>query len=207
MVPFRHNSPPSTREKKLVQHWHKHWHRLTAQRWQTGCAGGTQHPASNARQIPSQLGLRQEGRIFPPVLPLSWSFLPVLWGLQCSNKLDKGPMGTISSEDMHSTELYSETRWVYWAEPLKENFNYIVRNFSPHGCPHQLHGKTNQGRALGRQSAGSLHPWSLPHTVTINKHSYSWEPPANMSALKNPHKCTWTWRASGWHCTVKGTLK
>lgn len=86
---------------------------LAAQRWQTGCAGGTQHPASNARQIPSQLGLRQEGRIFPPVLPLSWSFLPVLWGLQCSNKLDKGPMGTISSEDMHSTELYSETRWVY----------------------------------------------------------------------------------------------
>lgn len=165
-----------------------------------------QHPASNARQISSQLGLRKEGRGFSPTFPLSLTFLMALWGLQCSIRLDKRTMGTISSEDIHSPELHSETRWIYWAEPLKENLNYIIRNFSPHGCPYQLQARRTKAEPWWGSQLGASIP-AFPHTVTMNKHSHSWEEPANVSALKNPHKCRWTWRASGWIHTVEGTLE
>lgn len=116
--------------------------------------GGTHHPASNAWQIPSQLGLRQEERIFSPTLPLSLTFLP-------SIRLDKGTTGTSSSEDIYRPELCSETRWIYWAEPLKENFNCIVRNFSPYGCP-----VSTAQRDKPRQSLGEAVCWEPPYCTS-----------------------------------------
>lgn len=158
-------------------------------------------------EIPSQLGLRQEGRIFSATLPMSLTFLLALWGLQYSIRLDKGSMGTIFSEDIHSPELCSELHkgWIYWAEPLKQNFTYIARNFSPH-CGVSCTARQTKAEPWWGSLLGASIP-ALPHTLTVNKHSYSWEEPANMSALKKPHKHTWTRRASGWNSTVKGALK
>lgn len=190
MLPFRHDSPPSTREKELVHHRLKPtW--LSSQRQQTGWAGaggGAWHPACSTSQLPSQVGLRQEGRVFPPALPPSLTLLAAPSGLQCSIILGKGTKGTISSEGKYSPRLHLETRWIYWAEPLKENLNYIVRNFGfaaawPH--PYQLHSKRKRGRASVRQSAVSLHTCArtLPHTIMINMRSYSWEEPSDICLL------------------------
>lgn len=75
--------------------------RLTPQQTMTDRLGwgGTQHPASSTSHLPSQVGLRHEGRIVPPALHSSLILLAASWCLQCSIGLGKGTKGTISSED------------------------------------------------------------------------------------------------------------
>lgn len=75
--------------------------------------GGAWHPACSTSQLPSQVGLRQEGRVFPPALPPSLTLLAAPSGLQCSIILGKGTKGTISSEGKYSPRLHLETRWIY----------------------------------------------------------------------------------------------
>lgn len=160
---------------------------------------------SNARQIPSQLGLRQEGRIFSPTLCL-WLFLVVLWGLQCSIRLDKGTMRTILLKTYTAQscvqKLDGHTEQTHW-----KRISTSLLGISPHMTAHiNCTARQTKAEPWWGSLLGASMP-ALPHTLTINKPSYSWEESANVSALKNPHKCTWTWRASGWNGTVKGTLK
>lgn len=115
--------------------------------------GDTQHPACSASQLPSQVGPRQEGRIFPPALPPSLTLLAAPWGLQCSIGLGKGTKGTISSEDKYSPGLHSETRWIYWAEPLKKNLNYML-GISPHAVLQLADPLSTAQQKKTRQSLG-----------------------------------------------------
>lgn len=192
MLPFRHNSPPSTGEMELVQPWSKPaW--LPSKRWQTGWDEGEHStlPAAPATFLARWGWGRKEGLSLLPSIRLWFS-----WQLPgaCSAALDwaREPKGqfllrtNVDQGCIHKLGGYTkQNHWkIIWT---------ILLGISPHTVswliPCQLHNKRKQGRAWVRQPAVRLrtHRKTLLHTVTINPHLYSRKEPSHLwLLLKKP---------------------
>lgn len=150
MLPFRHDSPPSTGEKELVQPWSKPaW--LHSKRWQTGWDEGEHStlPAAPATFLARWGWGTKEGLSLLPSIRLWFSWqLPGAYSaaLDWAREL-KGQFLLRTNVDqgcIHKLGGYTEqNHWkIIWT---------ILLGISPHTVswliPCQLHNKRKQGRA------------------------------------------------------------